>query len=371
MPGNIDGTTAWSSVSNVELGNIVLDRAEDSIENDFGLIDPIESTISWTISANGNTPLDGYTVTLLDENGNILATTMTDVNGNYTFGDLAAWAYSVSYTNIPWAYDPNSPQTIENIQLGREEDSAGNDFSLVSWSLAGTVYYDAYDNNFYDEWAEDNGIAGQTVTLTDGTNVWTTTTDADGNYDFWPLPAGEYTLSYANSSDYTPNSAQAGSEWGNDSDEMIIAQIMLGTDIDGVNYDFWLVDNATTQPVASWNGWGTSSSNSNSNTHSAPEEIIEEEEPEYEETVEEIVEEEIEEEAVEIIEEIPVDLIEIVEPVKIDIIPDEVKMIEIIKEKVENKALSLWATNNYMNQVGAEWELRFAAPEYLPATGGF
>ena len=43
----------------------------------------------------GDPGLPGWTVDLLDVNGNIVATTVTDVNGDYSFADIGPGTYTV------------------------------------------------------------------------------------------------------------------------------------------------------------------------------------------------------------------------------------------------------------------------------------
>jgi uncharacterized surface anchored protein len=130
---------------------IALQTAENSINNNFGLIEL--STIAGTIYYdqeddnmlnNSNPGLSGQTVTLSGEdlNGNpVHVTTTTDANGAYSFTGLYAGDYEVTYTNNQPDYLVDSAQagstigslasnavTIDTINLQAGEDSTVNNF---------------------------------------------------------------------------------------------------------------------------------------------------------------------------------------------------------------------------------------------------
>ena len=150
MPGTIDGTAMWTFVSNVELWSIVLDRAQDSIGNDFWLIDPIEATIAGTVYFDGDENRDytwdgwlsGYLVELLDSDGVVMTSMMTDTNGNYLFTDLPQGTYTIRYENTIWAYRADSSAAwttgwtlegmmISDIYIPRWANSVQNNFWLI------------------------------------------------------------------------------------------------------------------------------------------------------------------------------------------------------------------------------------------------
>ena len=74
-------------------------------------------------------------------------------------------------------------ERVEDIDAGVEDPGTA--------SLAGRVFMDNNDNSVDD--SGDMGVAGVLVTLSNGA---TTTTDADGNYEFTGLAAGDYTVSF-------------------------------------------------------------------------------------------------------------------------------------------------------------------------------
>ncbi|HVS40264.1 MAG TPA: SdrD B-like domain-containing protein [Gemmataceae bacterium] len=110
-------------------------------------------------------------------------------------------------------------------------------------SLSGYVYFDENGNGVFD--AADSGISGVTVTLSgvtaDGqTFSLTTTTDANGYFQFSALPVGTYTLSEMQPAGYTPGAENAGSLGGSTGPSSLspITGIPLGAGQNGLNYDF-------------------------------------------------------------------------------------------------------------------------------------
>jgi protocatechuate 3,4-dioxygenase beta subunit len=171
----------------------------------------------------GEVGVAGVTVTLYDNGGNAVATTVTDAYGNYQFTNVYAATGGSSYTVgfTPPANYTFSPQTggggagnavdsDPNPTTGRtasftvnpgdvENDiDAGLIFSqpAVLASIGDKVWNDLDNDGIQD--ANEPGMAGITVTLFDGSGnvVGSTVTDANGNYIFNNLPAGNYQVGF-------------------------------------------------------------------------------------------------------------------------------------------------------------------------------
>ncbi|MDO6736058.1 SdrD B-like domain-containing protein [Octadecabacter sp. 1_MG-2023] len=163
---------------------------------------------------DGEPGVAGVTVELLNEDGTGTGiTTTTSSDGSYSFGDLAPGTYGVKFTDDVSGLtlvDANvgaddtidsdatdvggGMSTIEGIVVVSGADTPDNDAGVEdagTASLAGRVFMDNNDNSVDD--AGDMGIAGVTVTLSNGD---TTVTDADGNYEFTGLKAGDYTVTF-------------------------------------------------------------------------------------------------------------------------------------------------------------------------------
>ena len=146
----------------------------------------------------------GVTVQLLDKDGSVIATTTTDANGNYSFSKLPDGTYSVKVvkdgeladTEQTEDPDANKDNASEPVTLGEDNPTKDHiDFGYVpDYSIHGLVYRDGDRNETHG--AIEKGYANQTVELRDkdGKVVATTTTDANGNYSFSKLPAGDYTV---------------------------------------------------------------------------------------------------------------------------------------------------------------------------------
>ena len=152
----------------------------------------------------GDIDLSGVTVKLLDKDGNVVGTTTTDKDGNYSFTGLNDGTYTVQVdktgpladkeqTEDPSGKTDSRSQAITftrsdpdviNVNFGYAED----------YTVSGTVYYDKDRSESLNN--SEPGFDGITVNLLgeDGQVVATTTTKADGTYSFSKLPAGKYTV---------------------------------------------------------------------------------------------------------------------------------------------------------------------------------
>ncbi|OWK43206.1 hypothetical protein FRUB_02805 [Fimbriiglobus ruber] len=184
----------------------------------------------------GEAGIPGATVVLLDGNGNPVATTTTDANGNYQFTNLIPGTYSVQVT--PPTGDvsstgtngsptgPAEPGSTNYTDAGGDLDhgtqtgatvtsqplnlgpvgtnpdtgtggtgSANNNVNLglfPTLSLGNLIWSDTNNDGMVD--GTEAGIPGVVVDLLDGSGnlVATTTTNATGNYLFTDLIPGTY-----------------------------------------------------------------------------------------------------------------------------------------------------------------------------------
>lgn len=167
-------------------GNIYLDENRDKTKN------------------GDDVNLSGVTVTLVDGSGNVVATTTTDASGNYNFPGLTDGTYTVKVdttgklAGLEQTEDPSGAKNSQStpITFTRNDPDVTNvNFGYVpDYSIAGNVYRDSNRSESKD--ATETVFQGVTVNLVDasGNVVATTTTDADGNYSFSKLPAGDYTV---------------------------------------------------------------------------------------------------------------------------------------------------------------------------------
>jgi serine-aspartate repeat-containing protein C/D/E len=206
-----DGVDSDADTATGKTIQTVLDSGESDKTWDAGIVanpGSISGTVREDLDNNnsGDTPIAGVTVQLKDSTGTVVQTTTTDANGNYTFNNVPAGTYTVVETNKPGFsdvgdVDGGDPNVIAVI-LTPGATSTGNDF--VDERLPGVVSGTVLEDNDNDN-VGDTPIPGVTVELKDpaGNVVQTTTTDANGNYTFNNVPAGNYTVVETNKPGYT------------------------------------------------------------------------------------------------------------------------------------------------------------------------
>ncbi len=151
------------------------------------------------VQDGGEAGIAGVTVTLLDLNGQPIATAATDANGQYSFG-VEAGAYTVQVD----AGNFNAGGALAGLSSTTGGDSQANtvtnaniltyDFGYRGTASIGDLVWTDVNGNGLQDGGE-TGLSGVTVNLlgSDGaTVIATTTTDSNGNYAFANLPGGTY-----------------------------------------------------------------------------------------------------------------------------------------------------------------------------------
>ena len=194
------------------------------------------------ILSGGETCLGGVTVELVDAGGNVVDSVVTNPDGSYLFTGVTPAVYTVREVQ-PAVYGSSTPNlvpiTVPNVP--NPTPIVGVNFGETLGSVSGSVFNDFNDNGVRDP--GEPGIGGVTVTL-EGTDAsenpvsLTTTTDADGNYTFTAVPAGNYTVSeptqpvgYAHGTD---TAGTAGGNAGND----VISDIVIVGGVEASGYTF-------------------------------------------------------------------------------------------------------------------------------------
>ncbi|MFV0386166.1 SdrD B-like domain-containing protein, partial [Paracoccus sp. (in: a-proteobacteria)] len=237
-------------------GTIILSEGEHQLNIDAGLIQKDTGTASlgdyvwYDKNADGiqnhttETGAAGVTVQLINPaTGAVLATTTTDASGKYLFNNLNSGDYQVKFISpngyeftrastfnadeVPYDSDANQTTGLTgtiNLSIGEAERDV--DAGLVqkdtgTASLGDTVWYDANKNGTLDAGeGRAQGVTVQLINPTTGAVIATQVTDANGNYLFSNLNAGNYQVKFVapNGYEFTTQSTVAPDAVNNDSD---------------------------------------------------------------------------------------------------------------------------------------------------------
>ncbi len=162
-------------------------------------------------------------------------TTTTNANGGYSFTNLPAGNYTVSFTTPAGMTvspsnqgaddtkdsDPVAGSVTVTLAAGEHNPTIDAGFMPLLGSLGDFVWSDTDRDGVQDP--GEPGIPGVTVTLDPGTPAnpaddLTTTTNANGAYLFSNLPAGNYTVSFTTPAGTTASPANQGGDDTKDSD---------------------------------------------------------------------------------------------------------------------------------------------------------
>ncbi|MCG8327749.1 MAG: carboxypeptidase regulatory-like domain-containing protein, partial [Chitinophagales bacterium] len=149
------------------------------------------------IQDGGEPGVEGVTVNLKDDNGNVIETTTTDNTGFYEFTDLVPGTYSVQFV-LPGGYqfspldaggddaldsdaDPNMSGMTATTTLAAGDNDPTLDAGIYEYASLGNFVWEDIDGDGVQDGGEP-GISGVTVTLQDdmGNTLETTTTDGSG-----------------------------------------------------------------------------------------------------------------------------------------------------------------------------------------------
>ncbi len=142
------------------------------------------------VQNNGEQNLTGRAVDLTGSNA---GTVFTDANGAFSLWGLAPGQYTVE-AMFPASWVVSTPESSSyNITLGASDTVANRIFGgYFPWnSVGGIVFNDRNDNGVKENWEE--GLANWKI-VRGGISTDSTFTDSLGQYSFYPLVLGTYTL---------------------------------------------------------------------------------------------------------------------------------------------------------------------------------
>ena len=200
------GSVSDSDDEDPDLTSVTLSAGETNSGNNF--VDEL-ARITGTVLVDdddndqGDRPLEGVELDLLNSSGEVIETTTTKADGSYQFSDLLPGDYQVRQTNLTG--------------YGSVSDSDGGDADLTNVTL--TPGETVSEQNFVDELARitgrvlvddndddegDRPLDEVTVELLDsnGDVVQTATTGEDGNYQFSDLLPKDYQVRETNPDGY-------------------------------------------------------------------------------------------------------------------------------------------------------------------------
>ncbi len=187
----------------------------------------------------GEAGIPGVIITLRSGT-TVIATTTTDAGGNYSFPNVVPGTYTITETQPSLYGDPPSGPFAPNVRTVTVGSTpvTDQDFGDTPGGVSGVVYQDL--NNDGVKQATEPGIGGVTVTLVNtGTNATvTTTTAADGTYNFNNLPAGKYQVVETQPAAFTDGKDTVGSAGGSLVPTDTITGIPVGPGVLVNSYNF-------------------------------------------------------------------------------------------------------------------------------------
>ncbi|ELJ9215962.1 carboxypeptidase regulatory-like domain-containing protein [Staphylococcus pseudintermedius] len=219
------------------------------------------------VQNDGEHGLEGVLVTLKTADGVVLNTTTSDANGHYQFTNVQKGKYIVEFTT-PEGYEATSKHTtantekdsdglIANIDVTQDDMSIdAGFFPLENWNpqpkdetytIGDFVWRDEDHNGVKND--GEHGLKGVLVTLktADGVVLNTTTSDANGHYQFTNVQKGKYIVEFTTPEGYEPTSKHTTANTEKDSDGLI-ANIDVTQDDMSIDAGFFPLENWNPQP---------------------------------------------------------------------------------------------------------------------------
>ncbi len=170
----------------------------------------------------GDNGLSGWKIYL---GGSAIDSAVTDVNGNYSFGNLANGNYTISEgLQSGWQQTAPAGGTFNETITTSGTEITGRDFGNFDLVTISGLKFNDRDGDGVKDAEDTTGVSGWKIYI-NGSATDSTTTDANGNYSFANLQPGTYTLSEA---------VQAG--WVQTTSNPSAITTASGTDVGGQNF---------------------------------------------------------------------------------------------------------------------------------------
>ncbi len=250
-PGSHGGVAGENRVSEIDLesGNVATDY-------DFCEEPPASLEGAVYIDSDGDCVRDddergiaGVTIELRDANGNRVATTTTDANGDYRFDGLRGGQYTI-FEHQPDGFLQGGQVLgsaggvvlgvdLMSVSLQPGQDAVDYLFcEFEPGTISGMVWSDKDLDQVQDD--EEDPIGGVTIKLVDenGVVIQTTQTDVHGRYVFDQLPPGVYSVCQEQPDDYFHGGQLIGDRGGSVAEDDVIVGIDIGSGVDAAGYHF-------------------------------------------------------------------------------------------------------------------------------------
>lgn len=251
------GSAGGTAVGYDKISQIILSSGTHAI--DYNFCELIPASLSGNVHADldgdcqfdpGEPLLAGVTVWLLDSDGVRIRSVLTDQNGHYEFLDLQPGTYGVEEIQPQGYYEGGADvgsaggtsvgtNSIVNILLGSGVDAVDYNFcEQLPASISGMVHADRDGDCVVDP--GEPLLAGVTVWLldADGERIRGVLTDQNGYYEFLDLQPGIYGVEEVQPAGYFDHDAEIGSAGGQLTGPDLITQIVLGSGVNAVEYNF-------------------------------------------------------------------------------------------------------------------------------------
>ncbi len=257
--GTIDGRPVGQVNSATDtISQINLPSGKTGLNYDFGEVRPASISGHVIVDINDNNrvdltnerPLGGVVVQLLDQAGNVIKTTTTNVSGEYLFTDIRPGRYSVHELQPDGFFngrtypgsaggDASELDFIRGFQIDSGANLTNYDFTEIPPAqIAGYVFID--NNGDCLVQPGERGISNVRVDLISETGVvlQTARTNADGSYQFSGLAPGRYAVRETQPEGYFQGGQRAGSGGGDATQPDIITAININGGDVLVEYNF-------------------------------------------------------------------------------------------------------------------------------------
>ncbi|MDR9832133.1 SdrD B-like domain-containing protein [Staphylococcus coagulans] len=244
----------------------ILSFEEDTVEPTYTIGDFVwEDGDHNGVQNEGETGLANVTVTLKNEQGEVVAETQSDAQGHYQFTNVKKGKYEVVFTT-PEGYEATSKHTTANtekdsnglvakIEVTKDDNSIdAGFFPLKNWNpeeptytIGDFVWEDGDHNGVQNE--GETGLANVTVTLKNeqGEVVAETQSDAQGHYQFTNVKKGKYEVVFTTPEGYEATSKHTTANTEKDSDGLV-AKIEVTQDDNSIDAGFFPLKNWNPEP---------------------------------------------------------------------------------------------------------------------------